>query len=69
MDKLNVGYSYIIGLGDYTGGELIIYDENGENPRLIDIQNKFFKFDGSIYPHETAPFSGERFTMVFFSAV
>jgi hypothetical protein len=68
-DKLNRGYSYIIGLGNYTGGELILYDEEGENPRLIDIRDKFFKFDGSIYPHETAPFTGERITLVFFSTV
>ena len=27
VDGRNVGTSYIIGLGNYTGGELIIYDK------------------------------------------
>jgi hypothetical protein len=66
-DGRNVGESYIIGLGDYTGGELIVFDENDKNPVKHDIRNKFFKFNGSIYPHVTAPFKGERYTMVFFN--
>ena len=66
-DGRNVGESYIIGLGDYTGGELIVFDENDKNPVKHDIRNKFFKFNGSKYPHVTAPFKGERYTMVFFN--
>ena len=27
-DAKNTGISYIVGLGDYTGGELTIFDEN-----------------------------------------
>ena len=67
LDKNNVGVSLIIGLGDYTGGELILYDENGENPVKHDIKNKPLKFNGSELYHETAPFEGERYTMVFYS--
>ena len=66
-DAKNTGISYIIGLGDYTGGELIVYDEDGKNPVKKDIKNKFYTFDGSKYPHETAPFKGERYTLVFYS--
>ena len=66
-DAKNVGISYIIGLGDYTGGKLIIYDENDKNPVKKDIKNKFYTFNGSKYPHETAPFKGERYTLVFYS--
>jgi hypothetical protein len=66
-DGNNVGDSYIIGLGDYTGGELIIYDKDGKNPIKNDIKNKFVKFNGSIYPHETAPFKGNRITLVFYN--
>ena len=66
-DAKNTGVSYIVGLGDYKGGELIIYDENDKNPVKHDIQNKFNTFNGSIYPHETAPFKGERYTLVFYS--
>ena len=66
-DAKNTGVSYIVGLGDYEGGELIIYDENDQNPVKHDIKNKFNTFDGSLYPHETAPFKGERYTMVYYS--
>lgn len=65
-DKNNVGVSTIIGFGDYTGGELIVYDENGENGVKHDIKNKFLKFNGSKYPHETSPFEGQRYTLVFY---
>ena len=66
-DAKNTGISYIIGMGDYTGGELIVYDEDGKNPVKKDIRNKFYTFNGSKYPHETAPFKGERYTLVFYS--
>jgi len=66
-DGRNVGVSYIIGLGDYTGGELIVFDENGKNQKKHDIRNKFYTFNGSKHFHVTAPFKGERYTMVFFN--
>ena len=66
-DSKNTGVSYIIGLGDYTGGELIVYDKAGKNPEKKDIRNKFYKFDGSKFPHETAPFKGERYSVIFYS--
>ena len=66
-DAKNVGVSYIVGLGDYTGGELIIFDENEQNPVKHDIKDKFYSFNGSKYPHETAPYKGERYTIVFYS--
>ena len=65
-DSKNVGISYIIGLGNYTGGELIVFDENEKNRVKHDIKNKFYKFNGSIYPHETVAFKGERYTLVFY---
>ena len=42
------GVSYIIGLGDYEGGELLVYYD-GENvpPTGVDIKHKFYTFDGS----------------------
>ena len=42
-DGRNVGESYIIGLGDYTGGELMVWDENDKNPKKHNIRNKFYK--------------------------
>ena len=66
-DAKNTGISYIVGLGDYTGGELTIFDEHEKNPVKHNIKNKFYTFDGSKYPHETCPFRGERYTLVFYS--
>ena len=66
-DAKNTGISYIVGLGDYTGGELTIFDENEKNPVKHDLRNKFYTFDGSKYPHETCKFKGERYTLVFYS--
>ena len=67
IDGKNTGISYIIGLGNYTGGDLIVYDEDGKNPVYHNIKNRFYKFNGSKYPHETAPFQGERYSLVFYS--
>lgn len=66
-DANNVGSSYIVGLGDYSGGDLVVYDEKGGNPKSLNIKNRFYKFNGSILPHETAPFKGNRYTLVFYA--
>lgn len=66
-DASNVGVSYIVGLGNYTGGDLIVFDENEENPVKHNIRNKFYSFNGSKYPHETSEYKGERYTLVFYS--
>ena len=65
IDGNNVGESYIIGLGNYAGGELIVYDEN-DKPKYVDINHKFYKFNGCKYYHEVADFIGDRITLVFF---
>jgi len=68
LDANNAGVSTIIGFGDYEGGELLIYyDGENEPPTKVDIKNKFVVFDGSKYYHETADFTGNRFTLVFFN--
>ena len=59
-DKNNVGLSYIIGLGDYEGGNLMI--EENEN----DIKNKFFLFDGKKI-HYNKSFTGDRYSIIFFT--
>lgn len=65
VDGNNIGESYILGLGDYIGGELIVYNANDE-PTYVDINHKFYKFNGSQFAHETADFVGTRITLVFF---
>lgn len=65
IDGKNVGDSYILGLGDYEGGDLIVYDEN-DKPNKINIKNKFHKFNGSKFYHEVDDFTGNRYTLVFY---
>jgi len=68
IDKNNVGISQIIGFGEYEGGELLVYyDGPDAPPTAVDIKNKFHEFNGAKYYHETAPFTGERHTLVFYN--
>ena len=63
-DSGNVGESWIIGLGDYIGGETVV-----EYPREhieYDIKNSFVKFNGSKYIHWTMPYEGKRYSLVFY---
>ena len=67
VDAYNVGVSKMIGLGDYLGGDLLIYDEDGRSPTAFPTRGQWITFDGSAHPHETAEFEGERYTLVYFS--
>ena len=63
-DSGNVGESWIIGLGDYIGGETVV-----EYPREhieYNIKNSFVKFNGSRYTHWTMPYEGKRYSLVFY---
>lgn len=64
-DKGNLGESYIIGLGDYSGGELILQVDG--KIKMIDIKNNFFKFDGCKYTHYVNKFIGNRISLVFYT--
>tara|TARA_E500000305_G_scaffold111886_2_gene128772 strand:+ start:4676 stop:5182 length:507 start_codon:yes stop_codon:yes gene_type:complete len=66
-DGYNVGKSYIIGLGDYTGGEVRVYTSDGKSHKDINIKNKWVSFNGSELEHETLPFKGDRYTLVYYS--
>ena len=68
IDGNNVGESIIIGMGDYTGGRLIVYDKN-EKKHYIDINKKFVKFNGSNYYHEVEDWVGTRISLVFYNIV
>jgi len=60
FDKNNMGESYIIALGDFQGGELMV------EGTPFNIRNRFKRFDGT-KGHWTAPFEGERYSLVFFT--
>ena len=64
QDKHNQGVSCIVGIGNYTGGELVVFYENGE--KIVDIHNKPYTFDGSKYIHWSLPFEGNRYSLIFF---
>ena len=68
-DGNNVGKSYIIGLGDYTGGDVRLYTKDGDKFKDINIKNRWATFNGSELEHETTPFKGERYTLVFYSVL
>jgi len=63
VDKNNVGPSFSISLGDFTGGELVV--ESGGRETAYNTRNKFVKFDGR-NPHWVKPFKGERYSLVYF---
>ncbi len=64
-DRGNLGKSYILGLGDYAGGELCIERKEG-NIEKIDIRD-FYTFDGAKYTHWVAPVEGDRMSLVFYN--
>ncbi|CAJ1446524.1 unnamed protein product [Effrenium voratum] len=65
VDKNNLGPSFILGLGDYSGGWLWI-DDGSNLGHAKNIRRRWFKFDGT-KPHCVTPFCGRRYTLVFFT--
>jgi hypothetical protein len=51
----------IVGLGTYAGGELVVEGEKK------DIRYKPVEFDGWNQRHWTMPFTGERYSLVWFT--
>lgn len=60
-DKRNDGTTMIIGLGDYVGGELCI------DGKEIDIHYKPYYFNGYLHEHYNKPFTGNRWSLMFYS--
>jgi len=68
LDSKNAGISYLTCFGDYEGGGLYIYPDQTKDERILfDTKNHVISFNGSKMPHETEPFNGSRFTLVFYS--
>ena len=68
VDKNNVGHSYIIGLGNYTGGELVFTNPKSPNYGSHNIRNRWLKFTGDT-EHYVKPFKGQRYTLVYYHLV
>ena len=56
----------IVAFGDYKGGELLVKNSNG-TVKQIDINRKPFYFYGHSELHWTAPFTGTRYSLVFYN--
>jgi len=65
LDAYNKYDSIIVGIGDYTGGELHLHNEETID-EFIDIKNKPFRFNGSKIKHSTNDFEGDRWSVVYF---
>ena len=65
-DSKNLGVSYIIGIGDFTGGGIKVWDAEDKNPRVMDLHDKPVGFNGGLLFHQTTPFKGERYTIIYY---
>jgi hypothetical protein len=66
IDGVNVGKSVIVGIGDYTGGKLRVYEPDGVDYIAYDVKNAPKMFNGSLLPHETESFKGQRYTIIYY---
>lgn len=66
LDSSNVGDSLLVGLGDYSGGETALYTNNKQ--RKFNIQTHSLLFNGSEIEHRSLPFTGTRYSLVFFNS-
>lgn len=65
LDSQNTGESLLVGFGDYTGGETTLHDIGGS--QSFDISKESIIFDGSVIYHNSEPFEGTRYSLVFFN--
>jgi hypothetical protein len=66
IDSQNVGDSVIVGIGDYEGGKLRVYDAS-DVFTAYDIKDHPLQFNGNTFAHETEPFTGTRWTIIYYS--
>jgi hypothetical protein len=63
-DSKNTGESLLVGFGPYTKGRTVLYTET--TAKKIHIKSYSLIFDGSEMWHESEPFNGTRYSLVFF---
>jgi len=66
IDSKNVGASVIIGIGDFTGGEIRVWNQEGNKHQDKNLHDHPVMFNGGLLAHETQPFKGDRYTMIFY---
>ena len=60
-DKANKSPSIILTLGDFTGGEFVVED------CPFDVKWRPLMMNGSVCKHWTAPFKGDRYSIIFYN--
>lgn len=66
LDSKNTAESLLVGCGTYTGGETVLHF-TGNVQKRFSIQDKSIQFDGARIVHESKPFDGLRYSLVFFN--
>jgi hypothetical protein len=66
IDNKNLGRSVIIGIGNYTGGGIRVWDKDHKDPKVFDLHLKPVMFNGGLLYHQTTPFKGERYTIIYY---
>jgi len=65
-DNHNTGDSVIVGIGDFTGGDIKVWDTDDKNGKVYNLHDQPLMFNGATHFHQTMPFKGERYTMIFY---
>jgi hypothetical protein len=66
-DKGNQGESFIVGFGEYTGGDLVIHGDSNLEPGVTyDTRYRAHSFNGSELLHSNRPHVGNKYSLVFF---
>ena len=65
-DTSNVGRSIIVGIGDYEAGDLRVWEPDDAFYTDMDLHDRPTMFNGALRTHETQPFTGERFTIIYY---
>jgi hypothetical protein len=66
VDKNNDGESLVVAFGDYTGGELVVYNKDGTETEF-NIRYRPVVMDASKITHYVKPVtSGTRYSIIFF---
>lgn len=65
LDANNVGESLLVGFGSYTGGQTTLYLQ--DETQSFDINTSSIIFNGSQIYHQSEPFEGTRYSLVFYN--
>ena len=65
FDKHNVGPSFLVAFGDFTGGDLKVHTA-GEWQGLHDVRHKPLIMDFTTNLHSVEDFEGDRYSLVFY---